>query len=110
MKLDNAKLLEKVNNYRRYNRLEFFEPYAKQLEFIAMAREKNERCLFAGNRMGKTEVGAYEMACHLTGLYPDDWPGRKWDRPIKAWVGGVSTETNRNVTQAKLFGEPGLKD
>ena len=33
-------------------------------------REYQERALVAGNRCGKTVVGAYETAVHLTGMYP----------------------------------------
>src|SRR5229473_1868481 len=83
--VEDAKFLEELDEYRRFHRMEFFEPYPKQREFISKGMQKNERTLFAGNRMGKTECGAYETACHLTGFYPPSWTGRKWDRPVRAW-------------------------
>jgi phage terminase large subunit-like protein len=66
-----------------------------------------ERGLFAGTQLGKTECAAYELACHLTGEYPPDWPGRKFDRPVKAWAVGENLKMVRDISQRKLFGEPG---
>jgi phage terminase large subunit-like protein len=69
-----------------------------------------ERMLSAGNQQGKSQAGAAEMAYHLTGEYPDDWLGRRWDRPIKAWACGESALVVRDVQQSKLCGEPGLDE
>lgn len=102
--------LEAVVDYRRFNKLEFFEPYAKQWEFIALGRTKKERGLFAGNQLGKSEVGAFEIASHITGRYPPSWPGRVYNHPVDAWAAGVSTTFVRDIQQAKLFGPPGMKD
>ena len=66
-----------------------------------------ERGLFAGTQLGKTECAAYEVACHLTGEYPPDWPGRKFTQPIKAWAVGDNLKMTRDIMQKKLCGEPG---
>lgn len=67
-----------------------------------------ERCFMAGNRVGKTEgVGAYEMTAHLTGLYPHWWPGRRFNKGIKAWAAGDTSKTVREIIQEKLIGRPG---
>lgn len=29
---------------------------------------------------------------HLTGLYPDWWEGRRFDRAIKAWAASVTND------------------
>ena len=59
----------------------------------------------AANRVGKTEgVGGYETTLHLTGAYPPWWEGRRFDRPVAAWVAGKTNETTRDIVQAKLFG------
>jgi phage terminase large subunit-like protein len=80
--------------------------YAKHLEFFKAGATFRERCFMAANRIGKTEgAGGYETALHLTGCYPDWWDGRRWDRPIKAWVAGKTNETTRDIVQAKLLGE-----
>jgi len=62
--------------------------------------------LLGGNRIGKTECGAAEMAFHLTGKYPPWWEGKRFDKPIRAWASGVTGESTRDVVQAKLFGPP----
>ncbi len=43
---------------------------------------------------------------HLTGLYPEWWKGRRWDRPIVAWVAGITGETTRDNPQKMLLGRP----
>lgn len=59
----------------------------------------------AGNRIGKTEsVGCYELVLHLTGQYPAWWEGFRFTRPIKAWACGQTSETVRDILQAKLLG------
>lgn len=102
--------LEKLDEHRRFNALEFFRPYPKQAEFIAMGRRCNERCMFAGNQYGKSMCGAYETACHLTGLYPDDWEGRRWDRPVSCWAAGETSTLARDIQQRQLFGPPGIEE
>jgi len=60
----------------------------------------------AANQVGKTFIGAANMAYHLTGLYPDWWVGHKWHHPIDAWAAGVSAESTRDIIQAELLGPP----
>ena len=60
----------------------------------------------AGNQLGKTFCGASEMAMHLTGRYPDWWDGRRFDKPIRAWAGSVTSEVTRDNCQRNLVGEP----
>lgn len=49
--------LDRKNN----RKIEFFEPYAKQIEFFTLGATMRERLLMAGNQLGKTEAGAVEM-------------------------------------------------
>ena len=84
------------------------ELYAKHLTFFEGGAEHLERCMMAANRVGKTwGVGAYETTAHLTGKYPDWWTGRRFDRPIDAWVAGDTSETTRDVIQVALTGVGG---
>lgn len=87
------------------------ELYVKHLSFFQAGNSYRERLMLAANRVGKTEgVGAYEMTLHLTGLYPVWWNGRRFDRPISAWVAGDTGTTVRDIVQLKLYGkfiEPG---
>lgn len=58
--------------------------------------------------VGKTEsMGGYEASLHLTGDYPDWWPGHRFDRPLDVWIAGKSRETTRDIQQHKLFGPVG---
>ena len=58
----------------------------------------------AANRVGKSEAGAYELTCHLTGLYPAWWEGRRFEQPVECWAVGTNSQTTRDIVQAKLLG------
>ena len=74
------------------------------MEFFAAGAEYNERMLMAANRVGKTDAGAYEMTCHLTGEYPHWWEGKRFTRAIKAWACSDTNRTAKEVLQEKLLG------
>lgn len=96
--------LEAEQYLRTYERAKFFSPYSTQREFIAASVDHYELLLSAGNGTGKTEIGAYVMAMHLTGEYPDWWTGRRWNRPIDAWCCGATADIMREAAQLKLVG------
>lgn len=79
--------------------------YPKHMEFFRIGATFRERCFMAANRVGKTVAGSFEMRCHLTGLYPDWWEGRRFTRPIKAWAAGGTNEDTRDIIQMELLGE-----
>ena len=80
--------------------------YPKLLEFFRAGAKYRERCLMAANRTGKTlGGGGYETSCHLTGLYPEWWEGRRFDQPTQVWAAGKTNETTRDIVQATLLGE-----
>jgi phage terminase large subunit-like protein len=80
------------------------ELYPKQMEFFRLGAHKRIRAFMAANRVGKTLAGCYELRLHLTGLYPDWWEGKRFDRPIVAWCASDTGETTRDGLQRKLFG------
>lgn len=81
------------------------ELYGKHMDFFRLGTEHEERLFLAANRVGKTEsAGGYELTLHLTGLYPDWWPGYRFDRAIKAWAAGATGQTVRDIIQTKLIG------
>jgi len=51
-----------------------------------------------------SEAGAYEVTCHLTGLYPHWWTGRRFSHPVEIWACGTNSQTTRDIVQAKLLG------
>jgi phage terminase large subunit-like protein len=99
------KLEKELETRASENRLAIYQPYIKQAEFHAL--QVRERLLMAGNQLGKTVAGASEMAYHLTGLYPDWWKGRRYNKPITAWAGSVSTLATRDTVQRLVMGRPG---
>lgn len=76
------------------------------MEFHAKGKTHDEGLLMAANQVGKTFAAGCEVSYHLTGEYPDWWPGRTWNRPIRAWAGGVTQESTRDNPQRILVGEP----
>jgi len=106
---DTLELLETLVERKTFGRMHYFVPYEKQAKFLALGAVKRERLLMAANRVGKTETGAFEAACHLTGNYPQHWRGKRFDHPIKMWVCGETSIVTRDVCQTKLCGEPGVE-
>jgi phage terminase large subunit-like protein len=104
-KFELVALLEEKKRRKDTNRLKDYKPYAKQLAFHGLL--VRERLLMAGNQLGKTVAGAFEMAMHLTGLYPAWWAGRRFERPVIAWAGSVSTLATRDTVQRLICGRPG---
>jgi len=100
--------LETLALRRRTRAIDFFNPYPKQEQFFAAGATHRERLLMAGNQQGKSYAGAYETACHLTGEYPDWWKGRRFSHAPRGWAAGESGSVVRNVSQAKLCGQPGI--
>lgn len=108
---ERLKLLEEQLEYLKFNKLDFYHPYAKQKEFHQALGGQNkavtERLFMAANQSGKTYAGAMEVAYHLTGKYPKWWKGRRFERPNKWWVAGDSGETTRDNPQRLLLGDIG---
>lgn len=105
---DLDKTLAEAANRRRWRKIDFARPYEKQKEFFKLGRQKAMRMLNAGNRLGKSEAGAMEMAYHLTGKYPEWWEGRRWDRPITAWACGLTAPKTMEISQGKLCGDASI--
>lgn len=105
-----ADAMKKLDDKRRFRKIDFFTPYPKQQEFFDLGAMVRERMLRAGNQIGKSEAGAVEMAYHLTGEYPDDWMGHRFTKPVEAWACGESSLMVRDIQQLKLFGKPGVPD
>lgn len=102
--LETEKLLKDIAGRKLNQVIDFYVPYAKQKEFHTLGLTLRERLLMAGNQNGKTYCGGAETSYHLTGLYPKWWSGRRWDRPVRAWVAGVTGESTRDNPQRILLG------
>lgn len=106
-------LEEKARRKRRRRFFEMYpedgplrrELYAKHMLFFGAGATEWERGVIAANRVGKTwGIGAYEMTCHQTGLYPEWWTGKRFDEPVDCWAAGDTSETTRDVIQHALTG------
>jgi phage terminase large subunit-like protein len=99
-----VEIAKELEHRKVTNRMSYYSPYEYQKKFHNTIAQ--QRLLMAGNRIGKSFSGAMEMAYHLTGLYPDWWTGKRFTRPIRAWAGGASNETTRDICQKELVGQP----
>ena len=106
--IDQLKAIEKdlkeLARRKREEKIADYHPYEKQQQFHDGGSYLRERLLMAGNQNGKTYCGGAEISYHLTGLYPDWWLGRRWDRPTRGWVAGVTGESTRDNPQRILLG------
>jgi phage terminase large subunit-like protein len=80
------------------------ELYVPHMKFLKAGATHRERVLCAANRCGKSDLGAYESVCHLTGLYPAWWEGKRFETAVKAWAAGDTSKTVRSILQDKLLG------
>ena len=94
-----VEIAKELERRKATNKLADYKPYKYQQKFHNTVA--SQRLLMAGNRIGKSFCGATELAYHLTGKYPDWWEGKKFDRPIRAWAGGSSNETTRDICQKR---------
>lgn len=102
------RLMQAFDKHKEFHKHEYFNPYPKQRAFFELGTTKRERMFMAGNRVGKSEAGAFEASCHLTGDYPDWWTGKRFDHPTKGWIAGIASTDVRNVAQTKLCGQYGV--
>ncbi|KAF3997540.1 terminase large subunit domain-containing protein [Glaciimonas immobilis] len=112
-----AQILKELESRKKRNSIDQYFPesgllrrelYKKHMEFFAAGKDHSERCALCANRIGKTTtMGGYEVALHMTGQYPDWWPGRRFDRPTQWWIGGDTTTTVRDILQLTLLGPVG---
>jgi phage terminase large subunit-like protein len=103
-------LLKLKDTRQRRNRLANYRPYARQKDFHAQGATYRERLFMAGNQLGKTWAGAFEVAMHATGRYPDWWQGRRFPYAIRAIVGSESAELTRKGIQRLLLGPPEIRE
>lgn len=94
----------------RGDKLSTYRPYPKQMEFHAAGLKYRERLLMAANQVGKTWGGGFELAMHLTGRYPDNWPGLRFNHATR-WIAGSETgELTKKGVQRVLLGPPEMRD
>lgn len=113
-KIEMALALDELHRRRRRRKIFGYYPetgplrrelYEKHMRFFKLGGSSRRRLFMAANRIGKTEgTGLYEVVMHATGLYPDWWEGRRFDRAVKIWCVGDTSKTVRDVLVRKLLG------
>lgn len=78
--------------------------YPKHLEFFKAGNDYTERAFIAGNRCGKSLAGLCELYYHCSGDYPEWWEGKRFNKPIVAWLAGDRGEVLRDGLQPLLIG------
>jgi len=99
------KTAKALDEKKSTSRIHDFKPYPKQLEYIE-CKDKS-KALIAGNQIGKTSSMRYEETMHLTGDYPPDWRGLRYDHPVKTWIIGPNHNKVRDTVQFEMLGKPG---
>lgn len=115
-KEEKIKLLELIKLRKeklKYNKIHSFfldtgpfarHNYPKQMELMQAGKNHLIRAFIGGNGSGKTLWGSIETYFHASGLYPIWWEGRRFKKPINAWVVGLETKQMRASIQSMLFG------
>lgn len=104
---DKLAKLKRLEELRKNYGMFFYKPYARQRDFHTAGKEYRERLLMAGNKLGKTYAAGFEVAFHLTGLYPEDWDGFRFKKQNRGWAGSVTSELTRDGIQRILLGSTG---
>lgn len=108
MKLTREELLEELHleeelaKRKEYDILGRLAPNKRQWDFINCLTHET---LFAGlNQAGKSTALCIKAAYHLTGLYPENYTGVKFDKPITAAIGGETAQSTRDLLCERLLG------
>lgn len=101
-------LCHAVHDDMQYNQLKYFRPFEHQKKFFNTGNS-SRRGILAANRIGKTVSTCYETAMHLTGIYPEWWIGKRFDRPVTAMVAGEGWSQVALVLQNELLGTQDVK-
>ena len=89
-------------NSRLYDFMNIAYPW--QRDAVKMTADNRVVGLIAANQVGKSETAMSIVSCLATGIIPDWWEGRRYDRPVKIMVAGVDSNHNKNVLMDKLIG------
>jgi phage terminase large subunit-like protein len=114
-KITTEDIVDEINRRKQVIFYSFFpdtgplrrELYPKHTSFFRYGKTHRIRVFRAGNRVGKSIAGGYECVCHLTGIYPSWWTGRRFKRPVNILVAGESGKLTRDSIQLKIMGPAG---
>jgi len=101
--LEELKLEEELARRKKFDVLGRIAPNKRQWDFI---NAHSHETLFSGlNQAGKSTALCIKAAYHLTGLYPPDYVGVRFDHSINAAIGGETAQSTRDLLCERLLGE-----
>ncbi|RKY56957.1 MAG: hypothetical protein DRP93_00200 [Candidatus Neomarinimicrobiota bacterium] len=112
-KLEVVEALDEYYEHKRTHKLWYADFDPAFIDFFTKGKKERVRGVVAANRVGKTLSATFEVACHLTGIYPTkethgwDWTGLEYKQGIDCFVLGVTSESIHSPGNLKdlLFGE-----
>ncbi len=97
MMIEKLEMLDGMEHYKKNHPLEFSQRHFKQSAFYKAPQ--STRALFWGNRVGKTEIGAMEVARYMLGEHEH----KDVKTPVEVWSVCPSFDSQRDTTQPKLL-------
>ena len=101
-------LVMAVRDDMAFNQLKYFRPFDHQRKFFA-TYQSDRRGILAANRIGKTVSTCYETAMHLTGIYPEWWQGKRYNKPVNVMMAGEGWQQVALVLQNEMLGTNDVK-
>lgn len=96
-------------NWFREGTPESLSSLPKHRAFFEASSRYKVSTMISANQTGKSTAASFALTCHLTGIYPEDWPGVKFLKPINAIAAGISWNPQiRKGIQEKLLGPDGM--
>lgn len=89
----------------RYNKIADFVPNPSQLKFYENTNRYDEILCSWANRTGKTYAIGALLYFHATGNYPDWWNGKRFDKPVRILIMGITRTSLRESAQRILIDE-----
>ena len=83
------------------------EKYPVHNHFFEAGAKYKQRLFQAGNRVAKTTAAMCELVMHATGIYPEDWKGKVFDKPQHWWIVGRDSDHCNEGLQPMLLGAIG---
>ncbi|MGL4948230.1 MAG: terminase large subunit domain-containing protein, partial [Mycoplasma sp.] len=90
-------LLEARERFVLSNKLLTFRPDPWTFDLCRKMEGETVGSIIASNRSGKSYSVTWLLACHLTGIYPEDYEGLRYEDAIDAWI---MSPTAENYVQA----------
>lgn len=111
--LNLIELLGQYDKRLKYSKLEYLFPdkgpysrdkYSRHVDFFKAGVNHRERAVCGANRVGKSYANYYEIALHVTKLYPDWWPGRRFYEGVRVVCAGKTHPSITEIGQYYLLG------